>query len=164
MKEKSQENPKEKRIHIRVSMELYKEWKEFFDKHDHNLTSGIKTSISFYRKWMDGDLALLGGDITDELTLLREEISEFESKTSKKSKKIKQLDYDFPEQEVPGYEDTKNRVIKKLQTYGNLSTPYLAQLLDVPGPAMLMVMKRIISEKNARVYMNENFEWCMKDE
>jgi len=113
---------------------------------------------------MNGDLALFGGEITDELSLLREEIRDFEKKANKKSTKIKQLDYDFPEQEITGYEDIKNRVIKKLRTYGNLSTPYLAQLLDLPGPLMLMVMKKIISEKRTKVFMNESFEWCLKNE
>ena len=164
MKEKSKKEPDEKRIELRVSMALYKEWKDFFDTHGHNITSGIKTSVSFFRKWMNGDLALFGGEITDELSLLREEIRDFEKKANKKSTKIKQLDYDFPEQEITGYEDIKNRVIKKLRTYGNLSTPYLAQLLDLPGPLMLMVMKKIISEKRTKVFMNESFEWCLKNE
>ena len=151
-------------MHVRVSTKLYKEWKEFFDLHGHNMNSGIRTSVSFFRKWMSGDLALLAGDVSDDIRILREEINAFEKKAFKKSEKIKQLDYDFPEKKIPGYEDIKIRVTKKLRTYGKLSTPYLAQLLDIPGPEMLMIMKRIITEKNAMVFMNEDFEWCLKNE
>jgi hypothetical protein len=153
---------KDEKVHIRLSKREKDLWREHFEKEGHSISSGIRATINkIVRETLFNSYEGHNGSkealeqvaiLNDKLLFLTDEIE-----------KLKTIEPNFPEPvAIDNLDSLKIQVREKLMEYGPMSTLSLADLLEIPGPQMLSIMKKIKEGPGDVFVMNENFEWCIK--
>ena len=155
---------KDEKIHIRLSKAEKDLWKEHFKKEGHTISSGIRATINkiirdeLFNSYdgHDGSKESLEqvAILNDKLNFLTKEIE-----------KMKTVEEEYPEPLIiDDFEGLKSKIKQKIIEYGPMSTLSLSDLLEIPGPNMLSIMKKIKEEPDTEIFINDNFQWCVQSE
>ena len=78
---------------------------------------------------------------------------------------MKTVEEEYPEPIIiDDFESLKSKIKQKIIEYGPMSTLSLSDLLEIPGPNMLSIMKKIKEDPDAEIFINDNFQWCVRSE